>query len=389
MQTDSVPLTILMVGSLPVDLRLVKGGVEAVIMNLFEGFRRFEDIRIVHVAFSKETKSEKTISFAPNITIHFIPFANQFELVDYAINTKPLDRIIEREKPDLIHIQEITPQILRFLRFPLDRIVVTQHGVMAEEVKYMNGVTQKMKGLFKAGIERFVFPRFSNIIFISDYNRALFRGNARLQTRIFNPVHPMFLENEPSESGMANNLLYVGVISRRKNIGVVVQALARLKDTYQFKLHVVGGFRDAAYEAEIKALINETGLADHIVFHGWLTQSEIAKLYADSPLFILPSLQETLPVSVAEAMARGRIVIASDVGGIREMFTNGVSGFLFRRNDLDHLTRVLRTVFGRNGDNSIGKRAREEAVQKFHPVSIARETASFYREVFTTKHLAQ
>ncbi len=373
-----------MVGSLPIDLDHVKGGVEAVIINLFEGFRKLDDIRIVHVAFSKEITIEKKIQFAPNIVIHFFPFASQFELIDYVINTKALRNIISREKPDLIHIQEITPQILRFLRFPKDRIVVTQHGVMTEELKYMTGVSQKMKGMFKAAIERFVFPRFRNIIFISEYNLRLFTGKPKLQTRIFNPVHPVFLDTIPSEPYQSNNLLYVGVISRRKNLGIVIRALARIRDEYTFRLHVVGGFKDASYESEIRSLVTTTGLTDRIVFHGWLTQVQIAGLYTESPILILPSLQETLPVSIAEAMARGRIVIASDVGGISEMFKDGISGFLFERNNSDKLVSVLRTVFERTDDNDVGIRARKEAMQKFHPVNVARETVSFYRQVLRT-----
>lgn len=376
----------MMVGSLPVDLRMVKGGVEAVILNLFEGFRQLDDIRVLHVAFTKELKTIKTITVAANITVHFIPFVNKFELVDYAINTKTLDSLIEREKPDLIHIQEITPQILRFLRFPPNRIVVTQHGVMAEELKYMKGIPQKTKGIFKAAIERFIFPRFENVIFISDYNRRRFRGKPKLQKKIFNPVNPVFLNTPLAGRGKSNDILYVGVISRRKNLGVVIEALGRLKDQYTFTLHVAGGFKDATYEGQIKALIDDADLSDHIVFHGWQTQEEIARLYAESPLFVLPSLQETLPVSVAEAMARGRIVIASDVGGIREMFTDMVSGFLFQRNNARELAEVFRKVFELNEDNGIGRRAQAEALERFNPLNIARETLSFYREVLATKH---
>src|SRR5690606_32444451 len=160
----------------------------------------------------------------------------------------------------------------------------------------------------------------------------------------------------------------------------------RLKDQYTFTLHVAGGFKDATYEGQIKALIDDADLSDHIVFHGWQTQEEIARLYAESPLFVLPSLQETLPVSVAEAMARGRIVIASDVGGIREMFTDMVSGFLFQRNNARELAEVFRKVFELNEDNGIGRRAQAEALERFNPLNIARETLSFYREVLATKH---
>lgn len=386
-RTSSViPLKVIMVGALPVDHAEVKGGVEAVILNLLKSFTFLgENIDVTHLAFSKEIRKETTIALSDNVRIRFVPFIIPLELVDYIINGKTLNRIIDEERADIIHIQEITPHLLRFLTFPKERVIVTQHGIMAEEFKYASGVSQRLKCLFKAAVERYAFPRFRNIIFISQYNRRLYDGIPSNETQIFNPVNPIFFEKVTAAKSKKNNLLYVGVLSRRKNIKLVIEALHELNQQgYSFELHVAGGFKEAAYEEEVMSVVDQFGLKDRIHFHGWLKQEQIRALYEICPLFVLPSMQETLPVSIAEAMAQGKIVIASDVGAIREMLTDRESGFLFMRNDKNDLVQTFAEVFDLADGNRIGEAARAEALEKFDPQKIALETIKFYRQVVGT-----
>ena len=385
---EGTPLKVIMVGLLPLDLTRIKGGVEAVIVNLFEGFKHMSDIRVLHLAFTKEIREHRSIQYSENIEIHYIPFKNSNEFADYVLNGSTLKRFIRDFDPDIIHIQEITPHLLRFLNFPKDRIVITQHGIMREEHKYAPRAS-KMKSLFKVFVERFVFPLFPHVIFISDYNRRLYHHRAPLtSSRIYNPVNPIFFESTSGSSGSAHTMLYVGVLSRRKNIRVVLEALKELSNKGKhFTLHVAGGFKDETYEKEIRAFVSDNELTQQVVFHGWVSQHDLQKLFDQAPLFILPSLQETLPVSIAEAMAMGKTVIASDVGAIGEMFTNEVSGFLFRKNDKEDLKRVLETIYEKNSTTVYGDSARREAAEKFHPRNIARQTISFYKQV-TQYHAA-
>lgn len=384
--TADTPLTVMMIGALPVDLNLVKGGVEAVILNLFRGFRDLPFLRVVHVAFTKEVSQPKEVQFAPNIVIHFLPFRVPVELVDYAINDGKLKEIISVEKPEVIHIQEITPHLLRFLRYSKERIVVTQHGIMREELKYASGTGQRLKCLFKAYVERSIFPLFKHVIFISKYNQDLYPPRPVHGVQIFNPVNPIFFETDDGSQLRPNTLVYVGVLSRRKNVKIVIEAIADLKQRgKEFTLHVIGGFKDAGYEREVLEVVRTRNLSENVIFHGWMKQEQIREIYRQCPVFVLPSLQETLPVSIGEAMALGKVVVASDVGAIREMFTDGTSGFLFRKNDRDDLERVLDALHQHPDLGQIGQRARQEAIEKFHPSLIARRTIEFYREVIGMK----
>jgi glycosyltransferase involved in cell wall biosynthesis len=379
-------IKILMAGSLPIDLEAVKGGVEAVIVNLFSGFSMRDDIDVVHVSFTKDVHETKIVQYSTNVRIYFIPFTYKIDLLDFLLNTTTFRDILVKENPDLVHIQEITPHLIRFIRLPKPGVVVTQHGIMKEELKYATGIGQKLKCLFKMYVEKYIFPTFRNIIFISDYNKGLFPGEAVISKRIYNPVNPSFFKMTPARVENQHTLMYVGVLSRRKNVRLVVEALHKLKEKgIIFELHVVGGFKDKGYESEVMGLVAKYQLADQIIFHGWKKQQEIVELYRKCTYFILPSLQETLPVSIGEAMALGKIVIASDVGAIREMFRNNDTGYLFKRNDLEDLVAVLKTVYQIRSPEDISARVRNEAEEKYHPAHIAKETRDFYTQVIQSK----
>jgi glycosyltransferase involved in cell wall biosynthesis len=379
-------MKILMVGNLPLEIEAVKGGVEAVIVNLFAGFSTLDNFELIHVAFSREVNETRVVQYAPNIKILYLPFVTKVDILDYYQNRNAFRQILDQEKPDLIHIQEITPHLLRFLNLPNTDLVVTQHGVMKEELKYATGVGQKLKCIFKAAIEKYVFPRFRNIIFISEYNKALFPYKNIISQRIYNPVNPKFFAASGTTPKKRNTLMYVGVLSRRKNFKLVVEALGLLKKKgISFDLHVVGGFKDTGYQAEVMNVVRINQLEGQVVFHGWKPQPEIARLYSHCTYFILPSLQETLPVSIAEAMAAGKIVIASDVGAISEMFVDGQTGYLFRKNDLADLVRVLETVDEIESPELRAERVKNEALSKFHPTLIAKQTRDFYQQVINNK----
>ncbi len=151
-------IKVVMVGLLPTDIEMVDGGVVAVVLNLLSSFSKMAQVDLVFVSYNLEIKSEIIKQYSSNIKIHYLPYTIPFKLIDYFVNRKSLNRIIESQKPDLIHIQEVTPHILRFLRFPKDRIVLTQHGIMSEEYKYAVNLRDKLQSHFKGFVERNVFP---------------------------------------------------------------------------------------------------------------------------------------------------------------------------------------------------------------------------------------
>ena len=375
-------MKILMTGLLPFNPKINNGGVVSVIRNLLESFSGMEGLEVCHVSFNKDVDRPKKLLPASNITLRFIPFKSKFDLWDYWANRKTLEAIIAEEKPDLIHIQEITPQVLRFIHLNREKIVVTQHGIMSEELKHLDRTQARAKGLFKALIEKFIFPLFPNVIFISAYNQKLFPVQPDHSDIILNPVSRLFFAEE-SSLGDPRSLAIVGAFSRIKNIELALSVMARLKkEGLICRLHLAGGFKTNHYENFIINTVNNLGLNDQVIFHGWCSKDKVRSLLGQCSIFLLPSRQETLPVAIGEAMATGRVVVAADVGAVSEMITNGESGFLFPNNDEEALLALLKFLLTDSVEmKRVARNARQTAEKKFHPDIIAAKTARFYQQV--------
>ncbi|MFZ0395931.1 MAG: glycosyltransferase family 4 protein [Terracidiphilus sp.] len=121
--------------------------------------------------------------------------------------------------------------------------------------------------------------------------------------------------------------LQVGVLSRLtpiKNIGAVIKAAARLREKgIEIQVNIAGS---GPSEPELRHIAAELRVTDRVCFLGW--QQDIRKLLSNWDLLLMPSLDESFPISALEAMAAARPVLASRVGGLPEIVVGGVTGEL-------------------------------------------------------------
>ena len=378
-------MNVLIISALPVDLDSIKGGVDAVILNLINGFKHFPEVDFLILSLGK-TEQKYSVKIEENITIEYVP-KSQFiggDLYYYLFQVqKSVREIIKNYKPDIIHLHGSSPILFSLRGLDKKNVIITQHGIMAEELNYQNSIIGKLKFWIKKKIEHYYFPRFKNYIFISNYNKKFLYGlkkNNYTGSLIYNPVKPDFYDLELRKS-FGKRIVYVGVINQRKNLICLLQALVHVKNKVKdVHLDVVGGFANEEYQKKILSFIEENDLVNNVEFLGWKSQNEILELYKTTDLMVLPSLQESLPVSIAEAMAAGRPVIATNVGGVSEMISNK-SGFVFQPNNVQELQKCLMQFF--NGDVSyshFSQKAKEEAIKKFHPITVAKQTIEFYKK---------
>lgn len=139
-------------------------------------------------------------------------------------------------------------------------------------------------------------------------------------------------------------IVYVGNIKREKATDVLIEAaggLLRKRGQGGFELSIVGS---GDIEAEVKARAKELDLGDHVVFRGRRLYEEIPTWMAAADVFVLPSRREGCPNVILEALASGRPVVASKVGGIPELVRDE-NGILVPAGDpgalVDALDRAL------------------------------------------------
>jgi glycosyltransferase involved in cell wall biosynthesis len=143
------------------------------------------------------------------------------------------------------------------------------------------------------------------------------------------------------------------------------------------------------YEAAVHETVRRLGLEDAVEFLGALPPARLAAEYARCVFLALVSRQETLPVAIQEAMAVGRPVVASPVGGVPHLVREGENGFLVPWGDPERLaTRFVELLRDRELRDRLGAAARRLAEEKFRLESVCRRTMDVYRDV-VARHAAE
>jgi glycosyltransferase involved in cell wall biosynthesis len=189
-------------------------------------------------------------------------------------------------------------------------------------------------------------------------------------------------ENIPARGGASSDdVTVVGCLAgldARKGHRYLLEAVALLK-TEGAKVHCqIAG--DGPLRAPLEAEVDRLGLHEEVRFLGFITDT--AAFFAGVDLFAMPSLYEGLGVAALEAMAAGRPVVATRVGGLTESVLDGVTGFLVPPRDVAALAAAIaKLVRSRSLAQAMGQRGRERARQHFSLENMARQNESYYYEI--------
>ena len=146
------------------------------------------------------------------------------------------------------------------------------------------------------------------------------------------------LQRAESDGDKRIKLLYVGRVSREKDLGVLSDAFRKLAAIRpELHLVVVG---DGPYLAEMRAELS--GLP--VTFTGVLEGDDLAQAYASADLFVFPSTTDTFGNVVLEAQASGLPVVVTNVGGPCENVLDGETGVVCRGKDVDSLAEAVRAL---------------------------------------------
>lgn len=134
---------------------------------------------------------------------------------------------------------------------------------------------------------------------------------------------------------------------RIKNVHGVIQALAELKDDYDFRYRVIAGAVTGGYRSELERLIVDKGLSDKVSIEGRKTDEELADYYARADLFILASYAENqnfegFGIVLLEANAAGTPVLTTREGGMVDYVREGVNGFFTESPSASDLKTALK-----------------------------------------------
>lgn len=122
------------------------------------------------------------------------------------------------------------------------------------------------------------------------------------------------------------------------------------------------------------------GIADRVLFTGW--RRDLPHIYADLDALALSSDNEGTPVSVIEAMAAGCPVVATRVGGVPDLITDGETGFLVPPSDAQALAAaILRVLRDQEAAGRMGRTARAFVRQRFTTKRLITDMERLYLEL--------
>nr|WP_247743876.1 glycosyltransferase family 4 protein [Shimia sp. R9_3] len=142
-----------------------------------------------------------------------------------------------------------------------------------------------------------------------------------------------------AETPMGTKLLFVGRLAPVKGLPILLRAMEQLvQKEPDVHLTVIG---DGPGRKALQSQTDAAGLSDHVSFVGYKSQSEVAEALSAADMLVLPSFAEGVPVVLMEAMAARRPVVATQIAGIPELVTEGVSGLLVPPGDPGALAQAI------------------------------------------------
>ncbi len=190
--------------------------------------------------------------------------------------------------------------------------------------------------------------------------------------------------------GVAGDDILVGVVSRleapRKGHHVLLQALVQVVHEHP-RLHCVF-IGDGLGRPRLEAQARELGLEARVTFAG--TQRDIPVWLRALDIFVLPSLHEGFPMAIIEAMAAGRPIIATRVGGVPELIEDGREGLLVEAGQASALGQAVdRLVRDPRSRGEFGTAARRRFEQEFEIGRAVAATQDIYRGHLREKGLCR
>jgi glycosyltransferase involved in cell wall biosynthesis len=367
------------------------------IVNLAKALSTNDDVDLQIITAGAGIRENQTI-MKNGITFHVLRHTFPFTirgfpeympldvLTRYASLRRQIRKVILKLQPDLIHVHGTEYGYgLAALDIKIPTIVSIQ-GI----VNLIDGVSPSIFFRLQEPIETHVIRSAkyfgSRTAWANNFVRNL--NNTAVVYDLPEAVDQVFFKKLAQQS--TQNILIVGSVLPRKGIEEALDAMRLILAKCPSAKLLVAGDGKPAYFKSLKQRTKFAGIESHVEWLGFKTAEEIVALHAVSALLIHPCLIDNSPNSVAEAMASGLPVIASNVGGIPSMIENGVTGLLVEaRNHHQLAEAVIDLLHNETARRRLASRAKEVAFERHLPSKVAEKTLSVYQDIILNEKRGQ
>jgi len=176
-------------------------------------------------------------------------------------------------------------------------------------------------------------------------------------------------------------VLFAGRLSREKGVHILLEAMPSVLDARPSAVLEVAG--DGPCRPDLERRSRRLGISHSVRFLGALSPPELHQALSGARMVVLPTLwMENCPVSVLEAMAHGRPVVATRIGGLPELVRHGETGFLFERGNHQKLAAgIVELLADPEGAAEFGERASALHRKLYSPEVHAHRLATVYESL--------
>lgn len=356
-----------------------------------------------HGAYAAAVETVDGLSFhrtpPPSGLLSRLPALGQFAIIDAL--ARRVREVIALEKPDVVHAH--SPAINGAAAIRAARAaglpVVYEIRAFWEDAAVDHGTSTEGGPRYRMtrALETWVVRHADAVFTICEGLRADLVARGVPERKI--TVIPNAVDAEHFQFGLPRDrelaarlgigerpvLGFIGSFYAYEGIADLVRALPDVvKRLPELRVLLVGG---GPCHDEVKALVAKLGLGDTVIITGRVPHAEVDRYYTLVDAFCYPRRPMRLtelvtPLKPLEAMAQGRLVLASDVGGHRELIRDGETGMLFRAGDATALADAIVALFGARERWDALRAAGRAYVERERnwPISVARY-APVYDEV--------
>lgn len=333
----------------------------------------------------------------PKGVLATMPILDQWTIVQSLV--KRLDEIIPEIKPDILHAHSpalnglAALKVARKYNIPL----VYECRAFWEDAAVDHGTATEggLRYRFTKMLETFVFKQADAIATICEGLRSDIVARGIPAEKITVIPNAVDIEHfaygvEPEQTlraqlGLQNKTVlgFIGSFYAYEGLPLLLEAFPKILEKQpETRLLLVGG---GPQEALIKKKTNELGLEQQVIFTGRIPHERVQDYYNQVDIFVYPRLSMRLtelvtPLKPLEAMAQGRLVVASDVGGHKELIEHQRNGYLFNANDADALAATVLNLLNQSQQWEQLRVAGRSYVEQERNWT---KSVSFYKNVYT------
>jgi len=325
-----------------------------------------------------------------------LPFASEIRLMRSL--AKRLEQVVEVEKPDVLHAHSPVLNALPALWVGRKYGIPVVYEIRAfwedAAVDHRTYSEDSWKYKMVRATETCACGKARQVVVICNGLKfdLVSRGVPESKIKVvFNGINPDDFHSSQADAEMAKSLRllgkkvlgFVGSFYRYEGLDLLIEAMARLADaSSDVSLLLDGG---GEMELELKSQVERHRLQDKVIFSGRVPHEAITKMYSLIDVLVYPRYSMRLtelvtPLKPLESMAMKKPLIASDIGGHRELIQNGQTGLLFTPGDVTALVKAMEQLLH---DTELRERLARQGNHWVRQHHTWEKTTSVYSEIYS------